>query len=529
MGIPIISTLSRQGGANFPIALAEDIIGAFCVVADTTARDAIPTAILRTGAVIRIGSTSTYYQWNGAAWVAYAFGSGDIRADGSIPFAANQSMGGNKLTNVGNGTTGSQDAAPVAQVEALIAAAVAGAGGGGGDGFAFTFSTSTADADPGAGTLRINSATPGVGMTQIFVDLADTSSNDITAWLDRLDDSIGSVKGYVRVGSKSDKTKWLLFSLQSVTTATGYRKLGVTYVAGPALPLTTAGDCFLSFESMGLIGLITNALIDPSANIAWSKLATAIGNLAFTGLKLLSYTGEVDNGNSGAADTIDLSAGALQKSTLTANCTYTITNSAIGTDYRLKVIQDATGGRTVTWPSTISGKNLVWIGGSAPVVDATANAVTFVSFYDDGTVVWGSVAGVADGGFPWAKMAAASARGQSPVWNGSAWVFFGVATKSANLTDANATVTVTDGNRMVLAAATLTASRNLTLGVTGSPTDKEIITVERYDTTANTYVVKSNGGTDLYTFPASVKRMASFQYQAASTDWILVSHVAITS
>lgn len=136
---------------------------------------------------------------------------------------------------------------------------------------------------------------------------------------------------------------------------------------------------------------------------------------------------------------------------------------------------------------------------------------------------------IADANVTPAKMAAANAKGQSPVYNGASWAYFGVATKAADLTDANATVTVTDGNRMVLAAATLTATRNLTLGITGSPGDKEVIVVERYDTTANTYVVKNNAGTTLYTFPASVKRRASFQYFAASSDWILSGHEAITS
>lgn len=190
---------------------------------------------------------------------------------GAVPLTGDLDFGTRKATNAADAVA-STGLTTLQQVNALIAAAIAGAGGGGGDGFVFTFSATTADADPGAGTLRLNSATP-ASISQIFLDLTDTSSNDLTAWIDRLDDSIGSVKGYIRVGSRSDKTKWLLFSLASVTTATGYRKLGVTYVAGTSVPLTTAGDTFLSFESMGLIGLITNALIDPAAGIALSKLA----------------------------------------------------------------------------------------------------------------------------------------------------------------------------------------------------------------------------------------------------------------
>ncbi len=50
--------------------------------------------------------------------------SGVTLADGSVPFTANQSMGSHKLTTLANGATGTQEAATVAQVEGLIAAAV---------------------------------------------------------------------------------------------------------------------------------------------------------------------------------------------------------------------------------------------------------------------------------------------------------------------------------------------------------------------------------------------------------------------
>lgn len=47
-----------------------------------------------------------------------------IKRTGAVPFIADQSMGSHKLTNLANGAAASQDAASVAQVEALIAAAV---------------------------------------------------------------------------------------------------------------------------------------------------------------------------------------------------------------------------------------------------------------------------------------------------------------------------------------------------------------------------------------------------------------------
>jgi hypothetical protein len=51
----------------------------------------------------------------------------------------------------------------------------------------------------------------------------------------------------------------------------------------------------------------------------------------------------------------------------------------------LKLVQDATGGRTITaWDSDI-----LWSGGSAPTLSTGASAVDLVSFYWDGTNYFG--------------------------------------------------------------------------------------------------------------------------------------------
>ena len=80
-----------------------------------------------------------------------------------------------------------------------------------------------------------------------------------------------------------------------------------------------------------------------------------------------------DNGNSGAAATIDFNNEETQKITLTANCTLTFSNTAVSDYLSLQLIQDGTGGFSVTWPSgtkapggtitTSSGANEIdWVG-----------------------------------------------------------------------------------------------------------------------------------------------------------------------
>lgn len=100
-------------------------------------------------------------------------------------------------------------------------------------------------------------------------------------------------------------------------------------------------------------------------------------------VEYLTSCTEFDNGNSSTADTIDWNAGRFQKSTLTDNCTYTFTAPACAGIYVLRVIQDGTGSRTVTWPSSVK-----WPGNIDPVLTPTASAVDVFTFYFDGSNYW---------------------------------------------------------------------------------------------------------------------------------------------
>jgi len=97
-------------------------------------------------------------------------------------------------------------------------------------------------------------------------------------------------------------------------------------------------------------------------------------------VKSATFNSEIDNGNSSTADTIDWGAGNNHKSTLTGNCTYTFTAPAGPAFLSLKVIQDATGSRAVTWPASVK-----WPSGTAPTLSTAANAIDIVTFYYDGT------------------------------------------------------------------------------------------------------------------------------------------------
>lgn len=68
-------------------------------------------------------------------------------------------------------------------------------------------------------------------------------------------------RGYVRLVGRDDTTKWLLFRLSGITTATGYRKLDLTLVdASDASPFGNGDALFLHFTPAGDIGLSAQAI-----------------------------------------------------------------------------------------------------------------------------------------------------------------------------------------------------------------------------------------------------------------------------
>jgi len=103
--------------------------------------------------------------------------------------------------------------------------------------------------------------------------------------------------------------------------------------------------------------------------------------------------GGASGASSGASYTINLSNGNVFHVVLTANCTFTFSNpyaSGIAHSFTLFLGQDATGGRTVTWPNAVE-----WAGGTAPTITSTNQQTDIYSFLtvDGGTVWFGFVGG----------------------------------------------------------------------------------------------------------------------------------------
>jgi hypothetical protein len=121
-------------------------------------------------------------------------------------------------------------------------------------GVLYEFSTTTTDSDPGAGKLRLSSATQDAS-TVIRADLLDLLGNDWTAFLDTLDDSTNTNKGYLELRHLTNPAKWIIFKVSSVASPSGYRNITVVPVDSSATsPFANTDQIVLHFAPAGDVG-----------------------------------------------------------------------------------------------------------------------------------------------------------------------------------------------------------------------------------------------------------------------------------
>lgn len=133
----------------------------------------------------------------------------------------------------------------------------------------------------------------------------------------------------------------------------------------------------LRLDGAGGVGYIFNSQI-----ATWDNTMTFV-NKTISGVTLTNgYTEEFAALNSGTNVAIALSNGTVQTITLTGNWNPSSWPTAFaGMAFTLFIKQDGTGGRTITWPSSVK-----WPGGVAPTITSTANKVDKITFQcPDGT------------------------------------------------------------------------------------------------------------------------------------------------
>lgn len=156
---------------------------------------------------------------------------------------------------------------------------------GGGVSIPYTFSTTTTDSDPGNGNLRLSNATQ-TSATVIRTDLLSSDGTDWSAILATLADSTNTIKGHIRLFKTSDPTKWLVFSVSSLASPSGYKNITVVNVAGSASsPFANSDAITLEFTRAGDVGASGTASVgtDPIWDAAGDL---AVGTGADTAAKL---------------------------------------------------------------------------------------------------------------------------------------------------------------------------------------------------------------------------------------------------
>lgn len=114
--------------------------------------------------------------------------------------------------------------------------------------------------------------------------------------------------------------------------------------------------------------------------------AGTIGNLIDNVAWLLTHGGlpkAVTSANSGTAYTFDISDAVYFEITLTDNCTFTFPTGLTSGElvqFWVYLKQDATGGRSVTWPSSVK-----WAMDIVPALDTTLSTLTILHFQSLGS------------------------------------------------------------------------------------------------------------------------------------------------
>lgn len=122
-----------------------------------------------------------------------------------------------------------------------------------------------------------------------------------------------------------------------------------------------------------------------AAATAWTRLAsTADLPLTITPQSLVIST---------PSPIIDLSLGSRWILTLQTSPNVAIQNPTAGEKYHFEIRQDATGSRTMLWPSGAGPNPVRWPAGLPPVLSVGANAIDYVTLLYTGSYFLGHLEG----------------------------------------------------------------------------------------------------------------------------------------
>lgn len=155
----------------------------------------------------------------------------------------------------------------------------------------------------------------------------------------------------------------------------------VSYIISTAFGIgTDVPDSNYGVDIVGDVNTDSGYLIDGTVIVNSSR--------DLTNVRTVSFGSEYSNGSqSGPTYTVDWNNGQKQTIILTGNITtLTLTAPAGVGNFLLRIVQDGTGSRTITWPASVK-----WVGGVAPTLSIGGDAEDIVTFYYNGTDYYGVV------------------------------------------------------------------------------------------------------------------------------------------
>jgi len=190
-----------------------------------------------------------------------------------------------------------------------------------------------------------------------------------------------TVAGTADVAYVSGTSNLLLRNLSGVNRIDSYNDpITANYplqILGSPITFYTADTERMRIDASGLVTACNSMTV--------TKNLTVSGNTTINGTTTDRSNALSQTLTDGATISWDTSLGRVATVTLGGNrAVAAATNQKVGT-YILRVVQDGTGGRTLTWNG-----NYKWTAQTAPVLSTAIGAVDIITFFSDGTKMYGS-------------------------------------------------------------------------------------------------------------------------------------------